>query len=172
MNRLHVHVSVEDLERSIRFYKTLLGAEPTVLKHDYAKWRLDEPAVNFAISARTGAVPGIEHLGIEASSHERLTAITERLKAAEESTFDQEATTCCYAVSDKSWVEDPSGVRWEKRSSLMASPRPMASMHPSWALRVRRRSKRQAGVVRLVGFSKGSLRLEAWWTISFGLKRP
>mgnify|MGYP006278758387 CR=1 FL=1 len=113
MNRLHVHVSVEDLERSIRFYKTLLGAEPTVLKHDYAKWRLDEPAVNFAISARTGAVPGIEHLGIEASSHERLTAITERLKAAEESTFGQEATTCCYAVSDKSWVEDPSGVRWE-----------------------------------------------------------
>lgn len=113
MNRLHVHVSVEDLERSIRFYKTLLGAEPTVLKQDYAKWRLDEPAVNFAISARTGAVPGIEHLGIEASTHERLTAITERLKAAEESTFDEEATTCCYAVSDKSWVEDPSGVRWE-----------------------------------------------------------
>ena len=113
MNRLHVHISVDDLERSIGFYATLLGAEPTVLKDDYAKWRLDDPAVNFAISDRGRADSGIEHLGIEADSRDNLDLITGRLKAAQEKTFDQVATTCCYAVSDKSWVKDPSGVRWE-----------------------------------------------------------
>ncbi len=113
MKRLHIHIAVADLERSIRFYSTLLEAEPSVEKGDYAKWMLDDPAVNFAISSRPGRTPGIDHLGIQASSGDLLDGISSRLKAADEVTFDQQATTCCYAVSDKSWVEDPDGVRWE-----------------------------------------------------------
>lgn len=113
MNRLHIHIAVEDLDQSVRFYTTLLGAKPNVTKGDYAKWLLDDPAVNLAISVRPGMAAGVNHLGIQADSAESLETITQRLKTAEEPTFDQEATTCCYAVSDKSWVEDPSGVRWE-----------------------------------------------------------
>lgn len=113
MNRLHVHISVADLDRSTRFYTTLFGAEPSVAKEDYVKWMLDDPAVNFAISRKAGATPGIGHLGIQTDTRAGLDAIASRLKAAEEATFDQEATTCCYAVGDKSWVNDPSGVRWE-----------------------------------------------------------
>lgn len=113
MNRLHLHINVEDIERSVGFYTTLLGTEPSVTKTDYAKWTLDDPAVNLAISVRNSMAPGLNHLGIEADSRDGLDAITDRLKSAAVSTFDQEATTCCYAVSDKSWVEDPSGIRWE-----------------------------------------------------------
>lgn len=112
MKRLHVHVAVEDLPKSIGFYATLFGAEPAVVKDDYAKWMLDDPQVNFAISSR-GRMPGIDHLGIQADSGEELAEIAARLKAAGETTRDQEATTCCYAKSDKSWVEDPSGLSWE-----------------------------------------------------------
>ncbi|MEM7662306.1 MAG: ArsI/CadI family heavy metal resistance metalloenzyme [Pseudomonadota bacterium] len=113
MNRLHLHITVEDIERSVGFYSTLLGAKPSVSKTDYAKWTLDDPAVNLAISVRSSMAPGLNHLGIEADSRDDLDAITDRLKSAAVSTFDQESTTCCYAVSDKSWVEDPSGIRWE-----------------------------------------------------------
>jgi catechol 2,3-dioxygenase-like lactoylglutathione lyase family enzyme len=112
MKRLHVHVAVGDLDKSISFYSTLFGAEPSVLKSDYAKWMLDDPRVNFAISDRARA-PGIDHLGIQVDSGDELAELAGRLKAAGESTFDQEATTCCYATSDKAWVNDPSGVRWE-----------------------------------------------------------
>jgi catechol 2,3-dioxygenase-like lactoylglutathione lyase family enzyme len=112
MKRLHVHVAVEDLSRSIGFYSTLFGAAPAVVKDDYAKWMLDDPRVNFAISDRA-RVPGIDHLGIQVESGEELAELAERLKAAGETTRDQEATTCCYARSDKAWVNDPSGVRWE-----------------------------------------------------------
>ena len=113
MNRLHIHISVSDIDRSIDFYTTLFGADPTVTKVDYAKWMLDDPSVNFAISKHAGATPGIDHIGIQAEDRAGLDAITSRLKAANQTTFDEEATTCCYAVSDKSWIADPSGVRWE-----------------------------------------------------------
>lgn len=113
MKRLHIHIAVADLDRSIGFYNMLFGAEPSLVKDDYAKWMLADPAVNFAISTRTNGTPGIDHIGIQADSREELDDLTSRLKAAQVKTFDQEATTCCYAVADKSWVEDPSGVRWE-----------------------------------------------------------
>lgn len=112
MKRLHVHVAVEDLTKSIGFYSTLFGARPVVLKDDYAKWMLDDPKVNFAISDRT-AVAGLDHLGIQVESSDELAELAGRLKAAGEVTRDQEAATCCYARSDKAWVNDPNGLRWE-----------------------------------------------------------
>ncbi len=112
MKRLHVHVSVADLGQSIRFYSTLFGAAPAVEKGDYAKWILEDPRVNFAISTR-GKKPGVDHLGIQAESREELGEIAERLHAAEVATRDQESTRCCYAQSAKSWSADPQGVAWE-----------------------------------------------------------
>ena len=111
MKRLHLHVSVPDLGQSIAFYETLFGAPPTVIKDDYAKWLLDDPRVNFAIS--THREPGLEHVGIQVDSAAELGELSTRLKAAGAQTFDEEATTCCYAQSDKSWVSDPAGLRWE-----------------------------------------------------------
>jgi catechol 2,3-dioxygenase-like lactoylglutathione lyase family enzyme len=112
MKRMHLHVSVPDLTQSIRFYETLFGAAPAVVKDDYAKWILDDPRVNFAISERARAA-GVDHIGIQVDSAEELGELSGRLKAAGADTFDQQATTCCYATSDKSWVRDPAGVRWE-----------------------------------------------------------
>lgn len=112
MKRLHVHVAVEDLSRSIGFYSTLFGAAPSVVKPDYAKWMLDDPRVNFAISERSAKI-GVDHLGIQVESGDELTEIASRLKAAGETTRDQIDTTCCYARSDKAWVKDPSGIDWE-----------------------------------------------------------
>jgi catechol 2,3-dioxygenase-like lactoylglutathione lyase family enzyme len=112
MKRLHVHVAVEDLVKSIGFYSVLFGAEPLVLRDDYAKWMLEDPRVNFAISDR-GAMAGVDHLGIQVASGDALAELDGRLKAAGEVTRDHEATTCCYARSDKAWVNDPSGLRWE-----------------------------------------------------------
>jgi catechol 2,3-dioxygenase-like lactoylglutathione lyase family enzyme len=112
MKRLHIHVAVEDLTRSIGFYSTLFDAQPSVVKDDYAKWMLDDPRVNFAISDRA-RVTGVDHLGIQVDSGEELAVLAARLKAAGETTLDQEATTCCYAKSDKAWVNDPTGLRWE-----------------------------------------------------------
>jgi len=111
MKRMHLHVGVADLDQSIQFYQTLFGAPPSVVKDDYAKWMLDDPRVNFAISQR-GAV-GVDHVGLQVDSAAELGELAGRLKAAGETTFDQTATTCCYAKGDKSWVTDPSGVRWE-----------------------------------------------------------
>lgn len=113
MKRLHVHVSVEDLEQSIRFYSTLFAAEPTVTKRDYAKWMLDDPRVNFAISSGQHATKGIEHLGIQVESPDELADVYDRLKAADRPVLDEGATTCCYAKSKKSWIADPQGVVWE-----------------------------------------------------------
>lgn len=112
MKRLHLHVSVPDLAQSIQFYETLFGTGPTVVKDDYAKWMLDDPKVNFAISAR-GLAGGVDHVGIQVDTAAELNELSTRLKAAGNVTLDQEAATCCYAKSDKSWVNDPSGVRWE-----------------------------------------------------------
>ena len=110
--RLHLHVSVEDLGRSITFYETLFGTPPSVVKEDYAKWMLEEPRVNLAISQR-GRPAGVDHVGIQTETPAELSTLAGRLKAAGEATFDQEATSCCYARSDKSWVKDPSGLSWE-----------------------------------------------------------
>ena len=112
MTRLHVHVAVEDLSTSVRFYSTLFAAEPSVLKHDYAKWMLDDPRVNFAISAR-GAKPGVEHLGIQVDDEAGLSEVYGRLSRADAPVLEEGATTCCYAQSEKSWITDPAGVPWE-----------------------------------------------------------
>jgi catechol 2,3-dioxygenase-like lactoylglutathione lyase family enzyme len=111
MKRLHLHVSVPDLAQSIQFYETLFGAPPTVVKDDYAKWMLDDPRVNLAIS--THRAPGLDHVGIQVDSAAELGELATRLKAAGAQTFDEADTTCCYARSDKSWVADPAGLRWE-----------------------------------------------------------
>ena len=112
MKRMHLHVSVPDLAESIQFYATLFGSPPSVAKDDYARWLLEDPRVNFAISQRGGR-SGVDHVGIQVESPNELGELATRLKTAGAQTFDQEATTCCYARSDKSWVTDPAGVRWE-----------------------------------------------------------
>jgi hypothetical protein len=112
MKRLHVHVSVEDVADSIRFYSTLFAAEPAVTKPDYAKWMLEDPRVNFAISKR-GSTPGIRHLGIQVENRVELEDVYSRLARAEAPVLEEGATTCCYAKSEKSWVEDPQGIQWE-----------------------------------------------------------
>jgi len=113
MKRLHVHVSVDDLAQSTRFYSTLFAAEPTVVKDDYVKWMLDDPRVNFAISTRAGRAAGISHLGIQAEDAAELAEVYDRLARAERPIVEAKATTCCYAKSDKQWIADPQGVPWE-----------------------------------------------------------
>lgn len=112
MKRLHVHVAVEDLSTSIRFYSQLFAAAPVVLKDDYAKWLLEDPRVNFAISRR-GAQPGIQHLGIQVEDRAELEEVYGRLQRAERPVLEERETTCCYARSEKSWIEDPQGIHWE-----------------------------------------------------------
>lgn len=112
MKRFHVSVSVADIERSTKFYNTLFGVEPTVLKDDYAKWMLEDPCINFAISK--GHKPGgVNHVGLQADTMEELEVIQSRLRDAEEKTFDQPEAQCCYASSSKTWVRDPDDVAWE-----------------------------------------------------------
>ncbi len=112
MKRFHVHVAVADIEESIRFYTTFFNTEPSVKKDDYAKWMLDDPRINFAISNR-GREPGLDHLGIQVDDEESLKEISTRLKSAQQPILEQEQTTCCYAKSDKAWVHDPQGIAWE-----------------------------------------------------------
>jgi catechol 2,3-dioxygenase-like lactoylglutathione lyase family enzyme len=112
MKRLHVHVSVDDLAGSIRFYSALFGSEPTVAKPDYAKWTLEDPRVNFAISSRGGQA-GVDHLGIEVETPEELKEVYQRLQQAERPVPEEGATTCCYAKSEKAWTSDPQGLLWE-----------------------------------------------------------
>jgi predicted enzyme related to lactoylglutathione lyase len=112
MKRMHVHVSVDDLQHSIAFYSALFATEPSVVKTDYAKWMLDDPRVNFAISAR-GRQPGLDHLGIQAESGNELKEIYARLHKASGAVIEQGQTNCCYAKSEKSWIDDPSGIAWE-----------------------------------------------------------
>lgn len=112
MRRFHVHVTVEDLDQSIRFYSTLFATEPVIVKSDYAKWMLEDPRVNFAISKR-GSATGVDHLGLQVDSREELAAIGDRLDAAGREVFDRGEAHCCYARSDKAWVADPQGVNWE-----------------------------------------------------------
>lgn len=112
MKRLHVHISVKNLSASIRFYRELFNAEPVVTKDDYAKWMLEDPRVNFAISQRNKAT-GVDHLGIQVEDRAELTEVYERLKRAEGPVIEEGETICCYAQSEKSWIEDPQGVEWE-----------------------------------------------------------
>lgn len=112
MKRLHVHVSVDDLTASIRFYSALFEAQPTAIKPDYAKWMLDDPRVNFAISARGGQA-GVDHLGIEVETPEELKEFYGRLQQAERPVLEEGATTCCYAKSEKAWTSGPQGLLWE-----------------------------------------------------------
>ncbi len=112
MKRLHIHVAVDDLAHSIRFYNALFAAEPTVSKPDYAKWMLDDPCVNFAISKR-GANTGLQHLGIQVETEKELSEVYERLQHAGRPVIEEGETTCCYANSEKSWTTDPQGLWWE-----------------------------------------------------------
>ena len=121
MKRIHLHVSVDDLAKSINFYKILFGESPTVEKTDYAKWMLNDPLVNFAISQR-GAKMGLDHIGIQVENNDELTEIKSRLEAADMDMLTQEGATCCYAKSDKHWVQDPSGIAWETYHTLESAP--------------------------------------------------
>ena len=112
MKRLHVHVSVRDIPQSIGFYSALVAARPAVIKPDYAKWMLDDPRVNFAISTR-GKRPGLDHLGIQVESKDELGDLYARLRQAGGTIVEQGQTTCCYAKSEKSWIDDPAGISWE-----------------------------------------------------------
>jgi|HubBroStandDraft_1064217.scaffolds.fasta_scaffold00068_29 hypothetical protein len=112
MKRMHVHMSVVDLEASTRFYTVLFAAEPTVLRSDYAKWMLDDPRVNFAISVGR-ADRGVHHFGIQVESSGELAEVHDRMLSADRPTIEEASATCCYAVSEKAWVEDPEGFAWE-----------------------------------------------------------
>ena len=112
MKRLHVHVSVDDLSRSIGFYSALFASEPAVVKSDYAKWMLEDPRVNFAISTR-GRSPGLDHLGIQVETGDELQDVYARLRQAGGNVIEQGQTACCYAKSEKSWIDDPAGIAWE-----------------------------------------------------------
>ena len=121
MKRLHVHVAVHDLKQSIRFYSALFAAQPAVEKGDYAKWMLDDPRVNFAISTR-GRKPGLDHLGIQAENGGELEEIGARLAQADVSVLPQKGASCCYAKSDKYWTVDPQGIAWESFHTLDSVP--------------------------------------------------
>ncbi len=116
MKRMHIHVGVDNLEQSIGFYSALFGADPVKTKSDYAKWMLDDPRINFAIS--TKVEKGVDHLGLQVDDDSELQVLRKRLKNAELSLFDEGETTCCYARSDKSWVKDPSDIAWEAYKTM------------------------------------------------------
>ena len=121
MKRFHMHVSVTDLEANIRFYSTLFGTDPTVRKPDYAKWMLEDPRVNFAISTRADQV-GIDHVGIQAENEAELEDVRARLARADQAYVAQKDAVCCYARSNKYWVEDPQGIAWEAWHTLESIP--------------------------------------------------
>jgi catechol 2,3-dioxygenase-like lactoylglutathione lyase family enzyme len=117
MKRFHVHLHVKDLDQSIGFYSKLFAAEPARRESDYAKWMLQDPPVNFAISTR-GAAAGIDHLGIQTDNAEELSELKARAEAADLALLDEGETTCCYARSDKHWITDPQGIAWEHFHTL------------------------------------------------------
>ena len=121
MKRFHVHVSVKDLQDGVRFYSAMFGQQPTVVKDDYAKWMLDDPRVNFAISNRS-AKTGVDHLGIQVESAEELSGVEANLHRASDAVQAQSGTACCYAQSNKYWVQDPAGIAWEAFHTLGSVP--------------------------------------------------
>lgn len=112
MKRFHIHIGVDKLDEAIRFYRALFGVEPVKTKPDYAKWMLDDPRVNFAISTRANK-RGVDHFGIQVDEESELNELRSRLETADMPVLKEGATTCCYARSDKSWVQDPAGIPWE-----------------------------------------------------------
>ncbi len=121
MKRFHVHLTVENLGQSIAFYSRLFGAQPTRQENDYAKWMLDDPRINFAISTR-GGTAGVDHLGFQADSEEELVALRRQAGAAHLTLQDVGPTSCCYARSDKYWITDPQGIAWEQFHTLADIP--------------------------------------------------
>ncbi len=121
MKRFHVHVSVDDLEANIRFYSTVFGQQPTVVKGDYAKWMIEDPRINFAVSQR-GQQAGLNHLGFQVESDEELAELRSRAASADVALLDQTNASCCYAKSNKYWVMDPQGVPWETYNTLDSIP--------------------------------------------------
>lgn len=121
MKRFHVHVSVEDLDANVRFYSSVFGQAPSVRKDDYAKWMLDDPRINFAVSRR-GASPGLDHLGVQVESEEELVTLRAQVGGAEIAALDQVGANCCYAKSDKYWITDPQGIAWETFHTLDSIP--------------------------------------------------
>jgi catechol 2,3-dioxygenase-like lactoylglutathione lyase family enzyme len=121
MKRFHIHAHVDDLQASIAFYSKLFGAEPARIESDYAKWMLEDPRLNFAISTR-GGKPGIDHLGFQTDTEEELAELKGRAEAADIAMQDEGATTCCYARSDKHWITDPQGIAWEHFHTLADIP--------------------------------------------------
>ncbi len=117
MKRFHIHVGVKSIEDSIPFYSTLFGKSPTKIKKDYAKWMLDDPKINFAISTRSKSL-GVDHLGIQVDEAAALTQLTDNFKKADLGVYNQGTTTCCYAKSEKAWVKDPAGIAWETYHSM------------------------------------------------------
>lgn len=121
MSRFHIHIAVEDIANSVKFYSAVFGSEPTIVKDDYAKWALEDPRLNFAISTR-GSNKGLDHIGLQAEDDGELQTIRGRLEQAGIQGLAQEATTCCYAESDKYWVQDPTGIAWETFHTLGSAP--------------------------------------------------
>jgi catechol 2,3-dioxygenase-like lactoylglutathione lyase family enzyme len=121
MKRFHVHVAVNDLSKSIAFYSAMFGEQPSVVKPDYAKWMLEDPRINFAISNR-GQAPGVNHLGLQAEDDAELEAIHAKLQKADTTVLPEKGAHCCYAKSDKYWVTDPQGIAWESFRSLGSIP--------------------------------------------------
>ena len=117
MKRFHVHVAVDDLAANIRFYSSVFGVAPTVEKADYAKWMLDDPRINFAVSQR-GAKPGVDHLGFQVDTDAELVELRKQVADAEIAALDQSGAMCCYSRSDKYWITDPQGVAWETYRTL------------------------------------------------------
>jgi len=121
MKRFHVHAHVEDLQVSIAFYSKMFGAAPSRVESDYAKWMIEDPRINFAISTR-GGQPGVDHLGIQTDTEEELVALKAQAEAADMTLQDEGETTCCYARSDKYWLTDPQGIAWEQFHTLDSIP--------------------------------------------------
>jgi lactoylglutathione lyase len=121
MKRFHVHAHVQDLKTSVAFYSKLFAAEPTRLESDYAKWMIEDPRINFAISTR-GGKPGVDHLGFQTDTDEELAELKSRAQAADMALLDEGETTCCYARSEKHWVTDPQGIAWEHFHTLDSIP--------------------------------------------------
>ncbi|MBD3635587.1 MAG: VOC family protein [Methylophaga sp.] len=117
MKRMHIHVGVKDIAEGVKFYSALFGAEPTKQMADYAKWMLDDPRLNFAISTRSGK-QGLDHLGFQVEDEKELSAMREQLQKADIATYDEGETVCCYAESDKTWLQDPAGIAWEAYQTM------------------------------------------------------
>ena len=117
MKRFHAHVHVDDLAQSIAFYSKLFAAAPTRVEADYAKWMLEDPRINFAISTR-GTTPGLDHFGMQTDDAAELAELKARAEAADMALLDEGNTTCCYARSEKHWVTDPQGIAWEHFHTL------------------------------------------------------